>query len=431
MKLTGLKGRIPVEPLDDERLTNIERRIVAGAADAAASAAPVRAPRFGFAMACALAAVVAIGAGFAGWQLRGDGSKTVVAAEPVRVNTTGERSLLDIGDARIESDLLTDFTVTRPDGGVLVTMKRGKVELQVDKRGKRGPLVVAAGDTRVIVVGTRFSVDYGDGTGGVDVRVTEGVVKVERHQQEMRVAAGQAWTTKRGVLALAALPEKGTQVAIAKQPGATEPKTGDDGATIAPAGTHDDKIEIDTNAPDVLRDRKSTVPNTKIPTTGTPHTTTSGKTGPDVRRDQLGKSGGSSQGAGSAAMDLRTQVLQQAVLPPLDLGVKPEESIAKYRQIVNTQTGEDAAMAHYSIAAQQALKLGRTGDALQTLDQYMRRFAGTQYKTTYHAAMWLRVRVLCTKTVDDRCRQAAYTYMHQASGTPAAKVAEALTLSPR
>ena len=428
MKLTGLKGRIPVEPLDDERLTNIERRIVAGAADAAASPR-VRAPRFGLAMAFALTAVVAIGAGFAGWQLRGDGSKTVVAAEPVRVNTTGERALLDIGDARIESDALTDFTVTRPDGGVLVTMKRGKVELQVDKRGNRGPLVVAAGDTRVIVVGTRFSVDYGDGTNGVDVRVTEGVVKVERHQQEVRVAAGQAWTTKRGVIALAELPEKPAQVAIAKPAPATD-GAATDGATIGADERHDDQIEIDTATPDVLRERTSTVPSARIPTTGThPGAAAKKPTGPEVTRQHASASG--SGGGSSATMDLRALVLSQPVMPPLDLGVRPEESISKYRQMTVEKKGAEAALAFYSIAAMQHLKLGRNGDALSTLDGYLRRFAGTEYKATYHAALWLRVRILCVKTVDDRCRQAAFTYLHQATDTPAAKVAEALTLSPR
>ena len=426
MKLTGLKGRIPVEPLDDERLTNIERRIVAGAADAAAASPRVRAPRFGLAMAFALTAVVAIGAGFVGWQLRGDGSQTVVAAEPVRVNTTGDRSLLDIGDARIESDALTDFTVTRPDGGVLVTMTRGKVELQVDKRGNRAPLVVAAGDTRVTVVGTRFSVDYGDGTNGVDVRVTEGVVKVERHQQEVRVAAGQAWTTKRGVIALAELPEKPAQVAIAKQgPATAGAATGDDGATIGADERHDGQIEIDTKTPDVLRERTSTVPNARIPT-GT-HTGSAAKkpTGPEVTRQQVV---GAGSGAGSATMDLRALVLAQPVLPPLSLGVRPEESISKYRQIVVETTGDQASLAFYSIAAMQHLKLGRNGDALQTLDAYVRRFVGGK---EYKAALWLRVRILCVKTVDDRCRQAAYTYLHQATDTPAARVAEALTLAPR
>jgi hypothetical protein len=66
VKFSGLKGRIPVEQLDDERLTNIERRIVAGAADAALHSAPMRAPRFRLAMAFALVIIVAIGAGVGG-----------------------------------------------------------------------------------------------------------------------------------------------------------------------------------------------------------------------------------------------------------------------------------------------------------------------------------------------------------------------------
>ena len=427
MKFQGLKGRIPVEPLDDERMTNIERRIVAGAADAAASAAPMRA-RFGLAMAFAVAAVVAIGAGFAGWQLRGDGGpKQIVAVtsrehSPVRVDTKGERTLLDIGDARIESDPLTDFTVTRPDGGVLVTMKRGKVELSVDKRGNRAPLVVAAGDTRVTVVGTRFSVDYGDGTGEVHVRVTEGVVKVERQQQEVRVAAGQAWTTKRGQIALAELPET-TKPTKPGEPIAMK--------TIEPAGAkEDDQIEIDTQTPDVLRERQSNVPEAKQSTNPQQQPREKKPAGPEVTREQA-KSSGSGSGGGSAAMDLMQSVRAQPLLAPMDVGEVPAKSISKYRQIVIEQTGREAALALYSIAYQEAMKLGRTGDALRTLDQYVRRFSGTEYKDTYHAALWLRVRILCAKGVDDRCRQAAYAHMHQATGTPAAKVSELLTLSPR
>jgi hypothetical protein len=259
-------------------------------------------------------------------------------------------------------------------------------------------------------------------------------VKVERHQQEVRVAAGQAWTTKRGVIALAELPAKPSQVAIADKPGsaatggATDGAAAD-GATIGATDEQDDQIEIDTNTPDVLRDRQVTVPDAKVPTANSGATNKGGKKlgGPEVTRQQA--SGGS--GAGSASMDLHALVRSQAVLAPLPLGVRPEESIALYRKITVEEKGEKAALAMYSIAAQQHLKLGRNGDALSTLDQYVRRFAGTQYKETYYAALWLRVRILCAKTVDDRCRQAAYTYMHQATGTPAAKVAEALTLSPR
>ena len=91
--------------------------------------------------------------------------------------------------------------------------------------------------------------------------------------------------------------------------------------------------------------------------------------------------------------------------------------------------GASAALALYSIAYQQALKLGRTADALTTIDAYTRRFSGTEFKDTYQATLWLRVRILCAKTFDDRCRQAAYA--HRATGAPAAKVSEMITLAPR
>jgi hypothetical protein len=411
--MIGLRGRIPVEPLDDERLTNIERRIVAGAAEAVAT--PRRAPRFGVALAfAAAAAVVAIGAGFAGWTLRGDGATTahttVVAAEPVRVHTEADRSVLDIGDARITVDPATDFTITRPDGGVLVAMKRGKVELDVDKRTGRAPFVVAAGDTRVIVVGTRFSVDYGDGTGDVIVRVTEGVVRVERHQQEVRVAASQGWTTTRGVLALAEIPA----AVIA--------------SSEAPADSKiDDKIEIDVDAPDVLKDRTPNVPDAKLPPVH--HGSSAPRpTKPDVIVRPRPEPAG-----GSAAVDLRKQVLKQPLLAPIATTKRPEEAIGEYSAIMRNKKGVEHAHALYSMAWMQHMKLGRNGDALRSIDAVARGFQGrTQYRAIYHAALWLRVRILCTKgKIDDACRQAAYTYKHEASETSAAAVAELLTLAPR
>ena len=73
-----LVGRIPVEPLDDERMTNIERRIVAGAADAAARG-EVRA-RWSPMLAAAAVVVVVLGAGAIGWKLHGEPA----AAEPIR-----------------------------------------------------------------------------------------------------------------------------------------------------------------------------------------------------------------------------------------------------------------------------------------------------------------------------------------------------------
>ena len=35
-----------------------------------------------------------------------------------------------------------------------------------------------------------------------------------------------------------------------------------------------------------------------------------------------------------------------------------------------------------------------------------------------HAALWLHVRILCGKAIDDECRKAAYTYQHEVPVRP-------------
>jgi len=236
-----LVGRVPVEPLDDERLTNIERRIVAGATDAMANHREARfSPSFGFA---AATVVVVLGAGLVGWKLRGGSTEQLADTSPLHVQTDALATTLDIGDARITSDPSTTFDVTRPDGGVLIQMAKGKVALEVGKRGNRAPLVVRAGDTDVEVVGTQFSVDFGDGTGAVDVKVTEGVVKVKQKSaaEPQRVAAGDEWK----------LDNSGEAHFIA-------------GGTIAAT-----VIVVPPIAKDVgLHDRVAQVPSSRIPTTG-------------------------------------------------------------------------------------------------------------------------------------------------------------------
>ena len=430
MKLTG---RIPVEPLDEERLTRIERNIVAGAAEVVAR--PVRAPRFSTALAFAAAVAVALGAGAAGWKLRGGERAPEALAAPVEVRTDGQGTTLDIGDARIQSDPATAFTLTRPAGGVLVAMSRGKVALDVGKRAGRPALVVKAGDTEVVVVGTRFSVDYGDGTGDVDVRVTEGVVRVVRHMQETRVAAGQAWTSRRGLVALAdvvaaagsrrAAAGTGTGTGTAGARGADEGAVIDDPARRGSG----DGVEIDMGkAPAVLRDRVATVP--------------------DVRASQAGSAAPAGRGAaggGSAAPsdptgrphaidapreprgDLKALIRSQPVLPALDVG-EPDAlaAMAEYRAIMTREKGPKEAHAFYSMAVLQALKLGRTGDALATLAAFKRRAPTSEY---YVPALWLDLRIKCLRSLDAECRQAAEVFARRAPEGAALHVAEKIALT--
>jgi len=386
-----LVGRVHVEPLDDERLTNIERSVVAGAAERAAL--PVRAPRRYLAFAAA--ALAACVAGAIGWQLRG-GAAVVPLVEPVpvAVHTDAKGSTLDIGDARIDSGTDTAFVVSRPAGGVLIEMTRGKVELSVGKRGDRPPLVVRAGDTDVVVVGTRFSVDYGDGKHDVDVRVTEGVVRVASKKLETRVAAGQHWRSDQGLVAMA-------QPAVDAPPAKAPPLD-----VRAPA------------VPDVqLHDRVAAVPDAPAKPTVAAAAPPRDVERPRVRpmvvetREPRG--------------DLKAEIIGLPVEPPQDIGVKDvNEAMSRYRIIVLGEKNDGAATALYSMAALQHLKLGRDGDALRSIDAYERAYpAGREIRS----ALWLKLRILCRVALDEQCRQAAVAYQRKAVDGPALHVAERIT----
>jgi hypothetical protein len=123
--------------------------------------------------------------------------------------------------------------------------------------------------------------------------------------------------------------------------------------------------------------------------------------------------------------DLQAAIRAQTVEPALDLGEPgAAAAVARYYEIAAHRSGDEASQAFYSIAAAQYLRLGTRADALQTLDAYVRRFPGGK---EFRAALWLRVRILCLERFDDRCRAAAYTYLHAAPDAPAARVAELLT----
>ncbi len=415
-----LVGRVPVEPLDDERMTNIERRVVAGASDAATEPRGLRAPRrlLGF----ATAAMAAMAAGVIGWKLGQRPAQLPLVAEvPISISTDTTGSSLAIGDATIQSDPKTVFVVTRPDGGVLVDLTRGKVELEVAKRANRPPLIVRAGDTDVIVVGTHFSVDYGDGTGEVAVRVTEGVVRVVRHHQEARVAIGQAWETQRGVIALAdARPVvRPTTVAVANS-------AGTEGGTIGEVDTGSGSAEIQMGpGPDVLHGRTAQVPDQRTPTTrntGSGAEPVTRVTPEIITRTKLPEV--------PVPPGPRQNVTAQPVAQPLDVGEQiAAKAIGKYQELIrNKTTGEEESRAYYGIAFTQHFKLGRTADARLTIAAYERRFAQGRVYPERIAIAWLKVRIACKDAVGEECRQAAASYVRLDPDSPAGHVAQGITL---
>lgn len=201
----NLRDRVPVEPLAEERLARIERGIVAGL--------PARRARPPAWRAAVPWAVVAAAAAIAlvAWRTRAteparvDGvSVTAPAPAPTRVIGAAAGERVDLGDAVVTAGAGASFEATRPDGGVLIRLARGRIELDVAPRKGRPPLVVRADDVDVIVVGTRFAVEWTD---QVTVEVFEGVVRVERAGAETTLTAGQSWAQRPPEVAATGAPE--------------------------------------------------------------------------------------------------------------------------------------------------------------------------------------------------------------------------------
>jgi len=113
-----------------------------------------------------------------------DGSRIETTTAPVQ-STIGD-SILDIAD---HSSLRVSGN---DEQGWLVDLDSGRVDCRVAPRRGRPPFAVQAGETRVTVVGTRFSVERRDE--GARVVVQEGIVRVQSREQSVLLSPGQSWS---------------------------------------------------------------------------------------------------------------------------------------------------------------------------------------------------------------------------------------------
>lgn len=383
----NLQGKVPVEQLDDERLTNIERKLVVAVSDMRAPAE--RAPRRLLAFAGMAMAVMI--AGLVGWKLRGTPATEPVVEVPQRLAiNTDTSNTVKLDDAVLMSGPKSDLVVERTRGRVVIVMTRGTIDMQV-KHDPNRLLEVHAGDTVIEDIGTRFSVEY-DGTSHIEVRVTEGEVKVKRAGQHVDVAAGFAWTAERGKLTIAALDAATTTVVATAQP------------------VQSDK-PVQTANPTV-----SSVPN--------PHVT------PTAPEAGSAAGNGSGEGSGSATVvrkpgksNARVALDKLAIMEPLDVGTKDfNTAIAKYLDLaVSMGDAQDKTEVLYSMAVVQH-RARQDRAALYTLSGVIKRQGGKAYK----AALWLNVRIECMQRFDDECRQAADLYLRKVPDGVAAGVAQTI-----
>ena len=118
-----------------------------------------------------------------------------IAAPPPpesRIVSTDAPTEAALGDAQLTLAARSDVAVSGSDPeGWLVRLDSGQVECRVGPRRGRPPFVVQAGDTRVSVVGTRFTVIRSGA--GASVAVSEGHVQVDSGADHVLLGPGDTW----------------------------------------------------------------------------------------------------------------------------------------------------------------------------------------------------------------------------------------------
>ncbi len=416
----NLRHRIQPPPLDDERWTNIERAVVLAATSQVARPGLTR-PRWllaGWAAATALACGIAAVALWLAWRGPTPGrtdapigpAATAPLAAPIAIAAGPTGSRVDLGDAVAEVAAGSEVTVTRPGGGVLLELAAGTVDLVVAPRAGRAPLVVRAADVDVIVVGTEFSVRRDE---QIHVAVREGVVRVRRGQDEVRVVAGQAWAGPVTRVAGAPMP-----AVTAAGPDGSDAVGRPDGAAGTTVATGPLQTRSDGVMP-TLRDRVASAPDGARADGERPGATdqpgragrgdqATGRTG----RDRNGE--GAQAGAGAPVLDLATAIRRQPLAPPQPvIAGEPAAQLAAYQRALTEGKGAAAAAALYGMAVVQHRGLGRDTDALRSLDAYLRRFASGEERAD---VLWLRIRILCRAGFGESCREAAHSYLRAFAG---------------
>ncbi|WP_394839228.1 FecR domain-containing protein [Pendulispora rubella] len=198
----AIEPRIDVEPLSESRWARIEGAVFDQLDHDQRVAVPhfIEAPagsrwRAGAAFVVAGAVAAAIGALV---------TRAVWHPEPPpaitsQVETGASGTHLIIGEAALDVGPRTALVVNGDDArGVLVVLERGHVEFEVAPRQGRPSFVVQAGEARVSVTGTHFTVDRGGlNDRGVRVEVASGSVEVSTPGEIVNVHAGEQWPSLR------------------------------------------------------------------------------------------------------------------------------------------------------------------------------------------------------------------------------------------
>lgn len=149
--------------------------------------------------------------------LRGEPAPSTTVAAPSRIVTpVGGTSQVTLPGALIEAQSDTSVEVQHGEGGAItLVVARGAVDCDVEPRPDRPPFRVVAGDVRVEVVGTRFTVTK---TPAPRVDVARGKVRVIAPGGEWLIEAGETWP-----VVTATAPAPAVQPEVTELPSAPAP----------------------------------------------------------------------------------------------------------------------------------------------------------------------------------------------------------------
>jgi hypothetical protein len=129
-----------------------------------------------------------------------------IPTDTAHIATTDAPTRTTIGEATLTLGARSEVHVAGSDAsGWLVRLDRGEVDCEVAPRHGRPPFVVQAGETRVTVVGTRFTV-LREGL-QARVQVREGRVHVESGAHDVMLAPGESWPSDPPAISSDDLPE--------------------------------------------------------------------------------------------------------------------------------------------------------------------------------------------------------------------------------
>jgi hypothetical protein len=176
-----------------------------------------------------------------------------VADAATEITTTASGSHIDIAGAALDVAPRSAVSVGGgPGGATVVVLERGSVTCEVAPRTARAPFVVQAGQTRVTVIGTRFTVRrVGDHAA---VSVEHGLVEVADTNMTELVHVGERFVPGEGVTS-APLPSADAEAPPAppappaEEPAAAQPPRAPHRRVVAQTGSGARSVEASVAAP--------------------------------------------------------------------------------------------------------------------------------------------------------------------------------------